>query len=144
MAKCVFRKVTVNGRQVLAPANKESERVLAKYADRESLMCEVKKPRNIAFHSKWFALLHTVYDNQERYDSFERFRADILIRLGKCDTIISKEGAVGYIPKSVSFAKMDGHEFQDLWDATCTLMCEQIIPGLDRADLEREIGEFLT
>ena len=76
---------------------------------------EYKKPRNYKFHKKFFALLNLVYDNQERYINIEHLRHDLIIEAGLYEIRYNFQGVEVYVPKSISFAKMDEIEFNELY-----------------------------
>jgi hypothetical protein len=76
---------------------------------------EYKKLRNYKFHKKFFALLNLVYDNQERYINIEHFRHDLIIEAGYYEIRYNFQGVEVYVAKSISFAKMDEIEFNELY-----------------------------
>lgn len=86
-----------------------------KIAINESYEFEYKKPRNYKFHKKFFALLNLVYDNQERYNNIDHLRHDLIIEAGFYEIRYNMQGVEVYVPKSISFAKMDELEFNELY-----------------------------
>ena len=69
--------------------------------------------RNPQFHRRYFAMLNCALNNQDTFDSLEDFRCYVIMKAGWYNTIKTDNGYM-YIPKSISFEKMDEAEFQDL------------------------------
>jgi len=103
-----------------------------------------KKPRNVAHHRKFFAMLKLVYDNQEYYRSMDDLLNVCKLAIGHCDQIATKKFGVVSLPKSLSFANVDQHEFEALYDAAVHWVLSEVIPGMKRADLDAEVEAELT
>lgn len=84
----------------------------------EHFECEVKKKRNIKFHRKYFALLNMLFDNQEIYSNIDDLRHDLTIEAGYFTTRYNIYGEEVKKANSVSFAKMDELEFNNLYSKT--------------------------
>lgn len=104
---------------------------------------EIKKPRNLGHHRKLFALLSLILPNQTRYATTEELLCAIKVYAGLCVPVQLGDGTMVRVPKSISFASMDQTEFEAFWDRVVKVVCERIIPGLKRADLERELLEIV-
>jgi hypothetical protein len=74
--------------------------------------CDIKKPRNLAFHKKFFALINMVYQNQEIYNNIDTLRKELTKASGFYEEYINHKGIKCYEAKSISFAKMEQHEFE--------------------------------
>lgn len=105
---------------------------------KEYLM-EIKKVRNPKFHRKAFALLNTIYSNQDSFDNFEWFRFWITMKAGFSDTAIAPNGQKMYKAKSLSFESMDDIDFQKWYEAVITVAIKEY--GLDENSLN-QILEF--
>lgn len=81
----------------------------------EEFEFEVKRPRNIKFHRKFFALINLVYDNQERYNNIDHLRKDLTVEAGFYELRYGIYGEEIKEAKSISFAKMDEVEFSELY-----------------------------
>ena len=90
-------------------------------------------------HRCWFALAHTLFDNQPRYTDFEEFRARLLVYLGYFEKVKTQEGETIAMPKSLKFGNMDADEFGRLVDKTLDFAVEI---GFDRAELLAQTREF--
>lgn len=78
---------------------------------------EIRQPRNIKFHNKFFALLELVYQNQEAYSNMDDLREDLTIEAGFYREVINLHGQTVKKAKSISFAQMDDFEFSELYSA---------------------------
>ena len=82
----------------------------------EEYQCEIKQPRNLKFHRKFFALINLLFENQEQYSNIERLRKDLIIEAGFYDEWADLHGEIHKEAKSISFASMKEHEFNDLYN----------------------------
>ena len=101
---------------------------------------EFKRPRNYKYHKKYFALLNLVYDNQEFFTDFESFREYIVTKSGYYIKTLTPKG-VFYKAKSISFASMDGSEFESLFDKTLDVVIAEFIP-IGKNEIKAELSEF--
>jgi hypothetical protein len=102
--------------------------------------CDIKKPRNYMFHKKFFALVELVFQNQDLTDDKDNLRAYLTVKAGFYETITSDIGVM-YLPKSISFAKMDEIEFEELFIKF--LNVSSMLIGVDNGDIIDEIAQFL-
>ena len=102
--------------------------------------CDIKKPRNYMFHKKFFALIELVFQNQDLTDDKDNLRAYLTVKAGFYETIKSDIGVM-YLPKSISFAKMDEIEFEELFIKF--LNVSSMLIGVDNEDIMNELSEFL-
>lgn len=73
---------------------------------------KTERQRNYELHKKAFKVLSIGFENQERFDNFEHYRAYVLIGIGHCDIIILESGQANFIPKSISYEAIpDDFEF---------------------------------
>ncbi len=79
------------------------------------LECEIRKPRNYKFHKKFFALMNMIFQNQERYNNIDDLREDLTIEAGYYVKRENMQGETIKKAKSISFSKMDEHEFNDYY-----------------------------
>lgn len=96
-------------------ANNSDYEKLLKLKVGEEYQCDIKQPRNLKFHRKFFALIKMVYENQERYSNSDRLRKDLIIEAGFYDEWTDLQGVVQREAKSISFGSMKEDEFQDLY-----------------------------
>jgi hypothetical protein len=136
MAEIMLRR-TING---LAPM----QDLPTAWKVGDSLLCTVRKPRNVKFHRKAFALLAIVHRHAD-YPSIEALRQSMTIGAGYVDMVINPmNGETSMIPKSWSFSSMDDVEFADLYQSLVNVALK-IVPGSTRDDWEQaeyEIAMF--
>ena len=131
----------------LRPADPEAENALAKISIGEQCMVEIKRPRNVAQHNKYMAMLRLVLDATDVYDSVEELRDAILIAVGRYHMrkVLWKGELVEQPwPDSISFESMDQTEFNRLWDDTVKLLVQKFLPHLTDKNLEAELLEFMS
>lgn len=123
----------------LAPIDRIGEEALTEYAIGEELKVRARKGRHTVFSRKWFALLKVVYPHQDAWPTFDLFRRAVQRACGYFEEVNGQTFDV-----SISFVKMDQKEFEDLFERTLVLIETRIIPGIDRAEVEREYREVLA
>ena len=122
----------------LQPIDEAGETAMRKMGLGEVLTVEVKRPRNVRFHAKFFAMLQLILANQDHYKSLEDLLDVCKLRTGHCRTIQTKQGEVR-IPESISFATMDDTEFADFLRPHLPLGRDRSgFPGLERQHLDEE------
>ena len=127
----------------LVPDSIQAEAVLAKLPAADLVMVEVKRPRNLAHHQKFFVLLNKVFENQEHFKSVDEMRAAITVYIGHCTEQILKDGTAVRVPRSISFASMDQTAFEEFYEKVLDVVAEHIIPGIDKPALRQEVEAFL-
>ena len=103
---------TLNGFEVQA----SDQEKIAGIRHGKMVQIEVKRPRNIKFHRKFFGMLRLAYQNQDKYEPFERFEDVVKLGIHHVETIVMPNGYTTYKPKSISFAKMDEDEFHAFYE----------------------------
>jgi Protein of unknown function (DUF1367) len=127
----------------LKPANRACEEELAKIKMGAFLSVEVKQPRHPRHLAKWWVLMGIIADNLPGNHSAEDVCQVLKIRIGHVTRIGTPKGIIE-IPKSISFAAMDQTEFNAFWDRAVKCICEDIIPGLGKEELEAEVLSLLS
>jgi len=105
----------------------------------QELMVRITRPRNLAFHRKYFALLGVSLQMIDDEYTPEQFRALCVAGAGYGEFLDSDRGMV-FVPKSISFAAMDDTEFERLYQDTLTFICRKWV--LDENQLN-QIVEFM-
>lgn len=126
----------------LHPVDDQGEQAMRTLGINEVFSVEIKRPRNVQFHRKFFALLQIILENQDYYKSVDDLLDVVKLRIGHCRTIQTQDGEVR-IPNSISFASMDATAFDDFYNRACAWVCQEVIPGLDRQDLDSEVRATL-
>jgi len=135
--KAVFKK-HISG---LAPKSVAAEDMLKKIRLGDLVTVDIQRPRNIAHHAKFFAMLQLIHENQDHYTSVEDILTAFKFAIGHTRKIKVRAGIVE-IPKSISFASMDQAAFDEFYTRALDFVVSDVIPGLMREDLERELMKF--
>ena len=149
-----LQKYEVEGAEhgMLLPADERSAKFVKKLIKNDVITSNFVKPRNFMFHRKWFALIKFAYDNWEPSNleeskwkgvipekHFETFREDITILCGAYVSTFRIDGSIRIKAKSISFAKMDSEEFEELFKATKSVIVKHILKNYTPADLNAVI-----
>jgi len=126
------------------PVNDNDLEVCKKFVEGEVYRCEIKKPRNIKFHRKFFALLQYVFENQDKYDNAEDLRVEIELKAGNYTEHITTKGKMIYIPKSIAFEKMDNIEFEKLYNKAVDVILKDFIIGDTKENIEAQVQDILA
>lgn len=127
----------------LRPADEVATDAIRKFPAGEIYEVEIKRPRNLKFHRKAFALMQLAYENQENYTEFDKFRRALVIEAGYFDDLRLLDGTTVREAKSLSFAKMDEDDFGKLYNALINTILRVVLPGVDRPELEAQVEQFL-
>lgn len=136
----IFLTRTLTG---LTPADEEAKQAVRRWKMGETLKCSVRKPRDYRNHKRYFALLNLTFQNQERYTSFEHFRKAVQIAAGHVDELITIDGEVVFMPKSIAYDALDEMEFSKVFAETMTV-CAKILGDLDLDELRIEVERFAS
>ena len=129
----------------LRPDNSEAAELINKIKLNDVVLVEIRKPRNLAHHRKFFAMLQVVLSNTEKYSNLDDLLEDFKIAIGEFDWVERQvNGKVYEVPKgrSISFARMKQDDFDIFYDRAINSVITDVIPGLDRVELEKELLEF--
>lgn len=102
--------------------------------------CEIKHPRNYAFHKKYFALIRMVYDNQGIYDNQDDLRHDLTVEAGFYRKRRDMHGNEFKTALSISFSKMEEEEFDDLYNRTLDVIVKYF--NFDKQDIIDNIEKY--
>lgn len=133
----IFRKVF----GALRPVNDPAKALMEKLKLDALVVCEVRRPRNLDHHRKWWALMNVIAENVPHMTP-DLLCEIIKIRIGHVDVWGSPKGDV-LIPKSISFSSMDQTAFEAFYDRAVRFIQEEIIPGLDSDQLAAEVNAIL-
>ena len=134
----LYLRNTLHGLIPLYPSDYDEKR---KLKIGEDYQAEIKQPRNIGFHRKFFALLNLGFENQDHYQDKDTYRQIKTMECGYFKTVTTERGKEVYLPESISFASMDNDEFEQLYNT----MVQKLITDLKITveDIEAEIINFI-
>lgn len=101
---------------------------------------DVKVPRNIKFHRKFFAMLNLAFENQDEFKNFKIFREAVIIGAGFFDKVQRLHGEEILIAKSISFSNMDNEQFEGLYTACIDTIIDYF--HFTKKDFESELAMF--
>lgn len=139
MPECFVKKSGKNTLEV----EEAAEKYLRRFRLGEDFLISLKRPRNLAFHRKFMALLRYAFENQERYEDFEAFRKEVTMRAGWWEEHVHVTGQISYTAKSIAFAKMDELQFDELYRKAITAIIEHFLVGMDPEELDAAVEEVL-
>jgi len=113
-------------------------------------------PRNSRFHRKFFAMLdvgfeawepdrkHKTYKGQPMAKNREQFRSDVLILAGFYEQTFNLKGEMAIRAKSISFAKMDDADFEQVYSAVADVLLEKVLVTYKgRAELDSVVERMV-
>lgn len=107
----------------------------------------VTRPRNLAHHRKYWALIHLVYDNlpeelEGKFKTPDDLHFEIKMQTGYRERYVTLGGAEIYRAKSISFEKMDQTEFEGYYDSALVVICKYILPGITKEEIINQLTQF--
>lgn len=123
----------------LRPTDAMGEEALNEYPIGADLKIKATKGRHPVHHRKFMALLHAVYEHQDTWPTFDLFRRAVQRACGFSEVVNDQVFDV-----SIAWSKMDQAEFEELYKKAVHLIQTRIIPGVDSADLQRQVDEILA
>lgn len=112
--------------------------VFKKIAVGETIECEYKSKRRYKNLQKFFVLLKIGFDNQDKEQNIELYRARVLIGIGYCDIIYLEDGKINFIPKSISYDNMPNeNDFLTIYNKAVEFIARQL--DINNEDLALEI-----
>ena len=141
--KTKWTKISID---TMVAEDEESRAWLAKRPLHALIEAETKELRNPGHHRKFFALLKIVHENlpERMYDyNIDDFREDLTIEAGHFRNAWDwRHQKMRSKAKSISFAKMDQHEFEQFYDRCCDVIIRDFWPDMDKATLKAEVAEM--
>lgn len=133
--------VMTKAKGALRPGDRASEDDFARIPEGAEVFVEIRRPRSLKHHKKFMALVGLIFQHQSKYQTRDQLLTAIKLRTGHYDTYIVNDKPV-VVPKSLAFDSLDQTAFEDFYDRTLDIVVTEIIPGLRKADLKRELLGF--
>ena len=125
----------------LIPLNDSDRDIFNKFKEFEDIEIELKRPRNLRFHKKFFALLNLGFQNTKQpIELFEDYREWAIMRAGHVRKIQTLDGEF-YRAKSINFAKMDNLEFEEVYKSVLQVII--LDTGATEQDIEDNYMQFM-
>lgn len=145
-----MKLLLLNTREGLKPMYDEDYDEKKKLKIGEIYDAEIKLPRNLRFHRKYFGLLRCAWEylNEKQQDFFknnlEVFRKSLEVTAGWCEPLYDLETQEWHhAPKSISFEKMKEDEFSILYNNVRDILFKIILPNISKEEFERNLVNFL-
>lgn len=126
---------------ILVTTDAESEKLLGKMKDGQTVAVTAKRARSPRHNRKFFAMLNNVYNNQDQFRSVDDLLDAVKLEVGHSELKERLNGERWREPKSISFYDMGQDEFNKFYDAAMDKLCIHF--KLDRELLEQESSERL-
>lgn len=129
----------------LAAYDDESKAVLRKIKIGDIVRVSISRLRNAQFHRRFMNMVRFVYNSCGHWVSVDDLLMDLKFRVGHVDrhqVIDFRTGeklAEIITPKSIAFHAMGQDDFQHFVDRCITVICEQMVPGLEDHVLREEV-----
>jgi len=127
---------------VLIPSLAADEAALSTISRGEIVSAKITKPRNSAHNRKFFALLQIVVENTD-YENSEQVLHLLKLKLGHYDAIVSTNGKVVYMPKSISFAKMDQAKFNEFYNQSINIVLRDFLTDWKNEQINNAIDQVV-
>ena len=140
----IFCKRTLSG---FVPFGDTEFEKFKKFKLGDTYEVEVKLKRNYGFHQKFFAMLNLTFQNQSLTNNFDLFREAVTIEAGFCVEQPLFDGTIQLRAKSISFAKMDQAQFEEVFNRVLDV-CLKVVGCTEKefmneiSRLERELLKF--
>lgn len=137
----------------LSPSGEEAAELIQKLRMGETVLVDVKRPRNIQYHRRFFAMLGYAYEHWEpepvEYKgvkvgkNLEVFRAWCIARAGYYELSVTPDGKVRAEPESMSFANMDQLGFEKLYSDVANVILKYVLVSYKKADLDDVVDKLV-
>lgn len=137
----------------LSPSGEEAAELIQKLRMGETVLVDVKRPRNIQYHRRFFAMLGYAYEHWDpepvEYKgvkvgkNLEVFRAWCIARAGYYELSVTPDGKVRAEPESMSFANMDQLGFEKLYNDVANVILKYVLVSYKKADLDEVVDKLV-
>lgn len=129
-----------SGEVVLTPVTVDEQEKLRKFKLGDRVICDSRSNRSLDQSALFWSLVGLLAENMDSPSlrNKDNLADAIKLRLGFCHMFEGFDGEPIKRPKSLAFGKMDQAEFNDLFRAAVEYIEAEILPGINRKDLDRE------
>lgn len=127
---------TISGLVPLYPHDFDEKRKLRLGQDYE---VDVRNPRNVGFHRKFFALLNVGHENTKMDMPFETYRKYVIMKAGYFKAFSTPRGTF-YDAESIAFSAMSQDQFEELYSRVLNVIIEDV--GCTSEEIEMQILSF--
>lgn len=105
------------------------------------VVCSFYTPRNLESLKFLWALVHKTADNSDRWLDKDEAMEDLKMRARFAKFVRDRDGNMTLRPKSLK--RINEEQLRQLTEKIMDIICQEILPGMKRNDLRREIEEML-
>jgi hypothetical protein len=127
----------------LKPADEKTDLALRKISQGDWFFVDVKKPRNVKHHRKFWAMLNVVADNLALDIDADTLCEIIKIKTGHVTVVKTKSGLV-HIPKSLKFSKMNQVEFDHFYERAIQVIVSEILCHVTKEEIEQKVLDMMN
>lgn len=125
---------------VLKPTDRASWDALTKIQGK-TVGVTTTQARSPEQHKLFFRLLKKAFDNQQtKFPTIDHMRKAMLVEAGYSEPHYKMNGEIVLVAKSMSFQNMKHDEFNNLFDSVVDIICEFVMPNIDKLDLINEVN----
>lgn len=135
----IYLKRTLSG---LAPSNEQAEEAMQSIPVGKVVKAKISQPRNVQHHQKYWAMVGLIFKNQSYFTTAEHLHQAIKARCGYSTKYQFKNGDTLTCSDSIAFGKMDQADFEIFYEKAVGFIAAEVIPGIDKEDLRRELEGF--
>lgn len=124
------------------------EAYVARLGEGEILECDTRKARHPEHHRKFFALLQQAFANQDKYRNLTDLLVALKLKVGHYDEHVTADGRLVFVPRSISFARMEQDEFSKFYNAAIVALAEltdaeQVVLEADNIIARDALGQVM-
>jgi hypothetical protein len=134
--------MTADGCRALIPADQRAIAETVRWEFGETVAVKITRGRSLPMHRLFWGILDHVA-KASAFENGERLLVALKIRLGRYDLMMMPNGKVVPVPQSISFGSMPQDDFQRFMDESIQLICTEVLPGTNSADLIQEVELML-
>lgn len=127
----------------LMPVTAHDDELISGLTVGKEYQARLTRPRSLRAQRFYWGLLQKCVDNHAFYRSAEALHVWIKKTLGMIDEVTFHDGEVFVRLKSTAFGEMDDFEWRPFMDSALDLIVIEILPGVSKRDLIREIEAML-
>lgn len=138
----VKRKALYVGEIGFFPTNPMAAEDISPAKMNSEVVCSFYSPRNLEALKFLWALVHKVADNSTRWLDKDEAMDDLKMRARFARFVHGHDGKVELRPKSLK--RINDEELRLLTDKIMDIVCDEILPGMKKNDLRKEIELMLS
>lgn len=116
----------------------ESDKEISKgYKENTVYIVDIKQPRNIKHHKKYWALCKLVCTNSEAFKNSEQVSDYLKLKSGNIEYICVNNSVTYIKPKSINFEAMGKKAFEEFWHIIIPDVCELL--GCEISEVEENL-----